>query len=192
MPPESREYFPLIQRECDSLNVLTERLSMVFDPNCPLRAAARMDVQPQSVDAIVRKVLEETRKVFPAVEIGVDASDELRSKLISGGTALVTALMEIVCNAIEAARNQLVLLQCEEQDGELACRVADQGAGVGSGDPAQIFLPFHTTRGKHTGIGLAIAAEVLAEHEGRLSVATNAKGGLTVTAHLPFRKRDVP
>ena len=188
MPPEIQEYFPLIQGECDQLNVLTERLSLVFDPGCPLRVAARLDVQPQPIDAVVRKVLEEMRKLYPAAEIRVVAADELRNQPISGGTALALALGELVCNAIEAARNQPVLLRCEEQDGELACRVTDQGPGAGPGDPAQIFLPFHTTRGKHTGIGLTIAAEVLAEHAGRLSVAANASGGLTVTAHLPFRK----
>lgn len=189
LPPESREYFPLIQGECDQLHVLTERLSMVFDPHYPRRVAARTDVQPRPVDAIMRQVLEDIRRVFPAAEIGVAADDELRHKPIAGATALVLALNEIICNAIEAARNQPVLLQCEEQDGELACRVTDQGPGAGPGDPAQIFLPFHTTRGKHTGIGLTIAAEVLAEHGGRLSVATNAGGGLTVSALLPFQKR---
>ena len=191
MPPETREYFPLIQGECDQLNVLTERLSLAFDPKCPARVAARMDLQPQPVDAIVRKVLEETRKAFPAAEINVVADDELRSTPISGGTALVLALLEIVRNAIEAVRNKPVLIQCVAQEDELACQVTDQGPGAGPGAPAQIFLPFHTTRGKHTGIGLTIAAEVLAEHAGRLSVVTNIGGGLTVTAHLPFRKRDV-
>ena len=192
MPPESREYFPLIQGECDQLQVLTERLSLVFDPKCPQRVAARTDVQPQPVDAIVRRVLEEIRKTFPAAEIQVSAEDALRSRTISGGTALVLALCEMICNAIEAARNKPVLLQCEEQDGELACRVVDQGAGAGPGDPAQIFLPFHTTRGKHTGIGLMIASEVLAEHAGRLSVVANPGGGLTVTAHLPFPNQGAP
>ena len=191
VPPESREYFPLIQGECDQVSVLTERLSMVFDPQFPLRAAARADVQPQPVDAIVRRVLEETRRTFPAAEIEVSADEALCHKPVSGGTALVLALNEIICNAIEAARNKPILLLCEELDGELACRVADQGPGVGTGDPAQIFLPFHTTRGKHTGIGLVIAAEVLAEHEGRLSAVTNTSGGLTVTAHLPFPKRGI-
>ncbi|MEI6212180.1 MAG: HAMP domain-containing sensor histidine kinase [bacterium] len=189
LPPESREYFPLIQGECDQLHVLTERLSMMFDPACPVRVAARTDVQPQPLDGIVRKVLEEIRRTFPAAEVDVAAEDEVRSKLIAGGTALVLALVEMVGNAIEAARNKPVLLQCEEQGGELACRVVDQGPGVGSGDPAQILLPFHTTRGKHTGIGLTLAVEVLAEHGGRLSVARNTSGGLTVTAHLPFQKR---
>ena len=192
LPPESREYFPLIQRECDSLNTLTERLSLVFDPLCPARAAARMDVQPQPVEAILRKVLEDCRKTFPAVVVDLSMAAELGAKPISGATALGMALLEIICNATEAARNKPILLQCEAVAEELVCRVVDQGAGAGAGDPAQIFLPFHTTRGKHTGIGLAIAAEVLAEHGGRLSVAANVGGGLTVTAHLPFGKRDDP
>ena len=192
MQPESREYFPLIQGECDQLNILTERMSLVFDPKCPQRMAARADVQPQPVDGIVRKVLEETRKAFPAAQVDVVIGDALRSRPIAGATALALALVEIVRNAIEAARNHPVLLQCEDVDGELACRVVDQGPGVGAGDPAQIFLAFHTTRGKHTGIGLSIAAEVLAEHEGRLSAMTNDHGGLTVTAHLPFQKRGAP
>lgn len=189
MQPESREYFPLIQGECNQLQLLTERLSLAFDPHCPVRMAARTDVTPQPLDAVLRRVLEENRRTFPAAEIVVEADEALRNLLIPGGTALMLALLEVICNAIEAARNQPVLLQCEAPDGELIIRVIDRGTGVGASDPAQIFLPFHTTRGKHTGIGLVIAAELLAEHAGRLSAATHSGGGLVVSVHLPLEKR---
>ncbi len=192
LPPESQEYFPLIQAECDQLNVLTERLSMVFDPNYPVRVNARNDDRLQPVGDILQKTLTETRQAYPAAEIVVVLDDTMQDAQLRGGTALTLALVEIIRNAIEAARHSRITIQCEQQDEQLLFRVMDQGPGVGKGDPAQIFLPFHTTRGKHTGIGLAIAASVLAEHHGRLSAETNATGGLTVTAHLPSRKRDTP
>jgi signal transduction histidine kinase len=192
LPPESQEYFPLIQAECDQLNVLTERLSMVFDPQYPVRVTARHDDRLQPISAILQKTLEETRRAYPAAEIVVTLEDTLQDEQLRGGTALTLALLELIRNAIEAARHSRITLQCEQQDEQLLFKVIDQGPGVGKGDPAQIFLPFHTTRGKHTGIGLAIAAAVLAEHNGRLSAETNATGGLTVTAHLPALKRETP
>jgi signal transduction histidine kinase len=192
LPPESREYFPLIQAECDQLNLLTERLSLVFDPSCPVRVTARGDDRLQPIGAVLQKMLEETRRAFPAADLSIEMDAALQEEPIRGATALTLALLEIIRNAIEAARHSRIIIRCEQQDEQLLFRVLDQGPGVGKGDPRQIFLPFHTTRGKHTGIGLAIAAELLAEHHGRLSAETNAAGGLIVTAHLPSQKRDAP
>jgi signal transduction histidine kinase len=190
LPPESREYFPLIQAECDQLNLLTERLSLVFDPHCPTRASAREDTALQPLLAVLQKTLEETRRAFPAADIALELDEALHDETLRGGTALTLALLELIRNALEAARHARVTLQCERRAEQLLFRVCDQGPGAGTGDPSQIFLPFHTTRGKHTGIGLAIATELLAEHHGRLSVETRAAGGLAVTIHLPSGKRD--
>jgi signal transduction histidine kinase len=190
IPPESREYFPLIQAECDQLNLLTERLSLIFDPNCPVRVTAREDTARQPVLAVLQKTLEETRRAFPAADIAIELDEALHDETLHGATALRLALIELIRNALEAARHTRVTLQVERRDEQLLFRVCDQGPGAGPGAPSQIFLPFHTTRGKHTGIGLAIAAELLVPHHGRLSVETRPTGGLAVTIHLPPGKRD--
>lgn len=188
LSPDSQEYFPLIKAECDSLHTLTQRMSLLFDRDCPARAAARANHGTATVGTVLDRVLEQIRAEFPTAAVAVHVDEALQAQGLAGSAALVLALTEIVRNALESAGMANVTISCDQKEGCLCFRVADAGPGIKTGDPSQIFLPFHTSRSKHTGIGLSIAAEVLAEQGGRLSAETNPAGGLTVTAHIPERK----
>jgi signal transduction histidine kinase len=63
--------------------------------------------------------------------------------------------------------------------------VVDDGPGVPEAYIDRIFEPFFTTREDGTGYGLYLAAEILREQSGRLSVRNNREGGATFTIWLP-------
>jgi signal transduction histidine kinase len=49
---------------------------------------------------------------------------------------------------------------------------------------SRVFEPFFTTREKGTGLGLAFAREIIAEHRGTISVESN-EDGTTFAVELP-------
>ena len=63
--------------------------------------------------------------------------------------------------------------------------VVDDGPGVPEAYIDRVFEPFFTTREDGTGYGLYLAAEILKEQSGRLSVRNNPEGGATFTIWLP-------
>ena len=63
--------------------------------------------------------------------------------------------------------------------------VIDDGPGVPEAYIDRVFEPFFTTREEGTGYGLYLAAEILKEQSGRLTVRNNPQGGATFTIWLP-------
>ena len=66
--------------------------------------------------------------------------------------------------------------------------VIDNGPGIARERQAQIFEPFHTTKGiKGTGLGLTVTKRIVEEHQGRIGVESDGghAGGATFTIVIP-------
>ena len=57
--------------------------------------------------------------------------------------------------------------------------VADNGPGVPEEIATKIFVPFFTTKEGGSGVGLALARQVMIAHGGFIRIATNEQGGAT-------------
>ena len=74
--------------------------------------------------------------------------------------------------------------------------VVDHGPGIDDADRERIFLPFvrldvSRTRTGHAGagLGLALANQIAASHQGTIRVDATPGGGATVTLRLPQRRK---
>ena len=65
-----------------------------------------------------------------------------------------------------------------EADGRTEVRVADSGPGIDEDDLERVFLPGVTKRPGGIGMGLTVAAELVAAHDGRMSTASTDSGAL--------------
>jgi nitrogen fixation/metabolism regulation signal transduction histidine kinase len=65
--------------------------------------------------------------------------------------------------------------------------VRDRGTGMSETVLAQALLPFYSTKRQGTGLGLALAREIVEAHGGRIRLANREGGGLCVTLILPSR-----
>jgi signal transduction histidine kinase len=64
-------------------------------------------------------------------------------------------------------------------------RVRDDGRGVPEDVRSRIFEPFVTSKPGGTGLGLCIAAGIMARHGGRLTVEASSDKGTTVAVWIP-------
>jgi signal transduction histidine kinase len=90
------------------------------------------------------------------------------------------ALAAILSNAIEvspADDEVSVRVASDEQGGVWEVRVQDHGPGVPEDLKQRIFEPHFTTKKHGTGIGLAVALEVVKAHGGRIDVESGPENG---------------
>ena len=101
------------------------------------------------------------------------------------------ALINLLKNAHEAGGNaDDVELAVEPRVGETRIEVRDRGPGMSDSVLANALLPFYSTKHDGTGLGLALAREIVEAHGGRIALANRADGGLIVTLTLPQPTED--
>jgi PAS domain S-box-containing protein len=107
--------------------------------------------------------------------------------------ALVQALLALLKNAREAmpggGRVRITTAPEPGRPDWVRLTVADTGPGIPAEVLGQLFEPFHTTKPRAPGLGLAIAYGIVRDHGGQIEVKSPAPGGATVVLTLPVGGR---
>jgi len=93
----------------------------------------------------------------------------------------------LLANAVEAIeRNGRIELTAERgAEGQLRISIRDNGPGMSREQMTRAFKPFHTTKAKGLGIGLALARRIVERVGGSISLASVPGSGTTVHILLP-------
>ena len=95
-------------------------------------------------------------------------------------------LINLLANAEQASAERAEVAVQPHRD-HIEITVSDRGPGIEIGQEEQIFEPFHTTRVRGTGLGLAVAKRIVEAHRGSIRAANRADGGATFIVSLPRR-----
>ena len=121
----------------------------------------------------------------------VDLEPRLKVEVVSGLTKIIRAdaaqieqaLINLVHNAVDAALETQgkVAISWREKEGCVEIFVQDEGPGIMN--PANLFVPFFTTKPDGSGIGLPLSLQIAEAHGGSL-VLLNRKNGKGAEALL--------
>lgn len=127
-----------------------------------------------------------------AKDLGIDLryyEPEMLPFVYGDRSRLRQVFINIIDNAIKYSNpGGTVSIEAYEQKGEIVVLVSDTGVGIAQSDLPKIKNKFykanHTRRG--SGIGLAVANEIIEMHEGSLIINSELGKGTTVMITLPI------
>ena len=150
------------------------------------------------VDSVVAEVVDRSRLTAEARSISVVAGGERGLTVQGSESQLVTALANLVENAIAySPEGTRVAIGTRRREGQVEISVSDQGIGIGEADLDRIFERFYRAdpaRSRETGgtgLGLAIVKHIATNHGGSVDVWSVEGSGSTFTVRLPVAGSDL-
>ena len=144
--------------------------------------------------SIVEKFSIQSQKVN--VSMSIDLAPSL--VIIGDGDRLAQVFTNLVDNALKfTPENGQVTVRASQQDGNATVSVVDSGIGIDPQDQPRIFERFYQVdksrkggAGRGVGLGLAIAAQIIAAHGGRIWLNSQPGMGTTFTISIPLAQPD--
>ena len=176
------------------------------EPSVVKAAAADIEEEVARLNRIVADVLDFARPVaFDLAPAAVnDICRDAARAVASGGApvaldlderlpAIVTdaervrqVLINVLSNAQQAvAAGGSIELSSRAAESGIALAVRDTGPGIAREALPRIFEPYFTTRRTGSGVGLAVAKNIVEGLGGRITAESPGHGGTVVTIHLP-------
>jgi signal transduction histidine kinase len=176
---EAEELLGVLEVESRRVN---DRIQQFLDFARPPRLAPR----PTDLGELTRSVEESARATGAAKGVGVtsDLSSAGRAKV--DPEQLRQALENLVRNAVEATPEGGRVSIVTRRRGKFhEIEVTDTGKGIEAGDLPRLFDLYFTTKTEGTGVGLAVAQQVVTAHGGTIEVDSPPGRGTTMTIKLP-------
>ena len=188
-PEAVRRFAARMQHESDRLGRLVHEIIVLSR----LQGAEPLpEPVAVSVDRVVTEVLDRSRATADARQITVVSGGERGLEVSGSESQLITALGNLVDNAIAySPEHTRVAIGIRQRDALVEVSVSDQGMGIAEADLDRIFERFYradparsrATGG--TGLGLAIVKHIATNHGGSVDVWSVEGSGSTFTLRLP-------
>lgn len=167
-PKAREEMYEIATAEAARLERLTSDFLSYARPSTPNRTSS-------AVSDLLGYIAEiaSPHALRRGVSIAATASETLHANLDT--TQVQRALLNLVMNAIDAAKpGSTIQLRAERlSEGALEIQVRNAGVPISDEVLASIFEPFYTTKPQGTGLGLAIARNIARAHGGDVYLACN-------------------
>ena len=166
----------------------TEALGEVVTNFLNFARPAQLTLSPIDLRAVADRAAEEVR--VEARAHGGDVVITGEFPVIEGDDVLLRqALSNLLRNAVEACVDASiapqVVIDSRVESGNVRVLVEDNGPGIPATDRERIFRPFVSTKGRGTGLGLALVQKIIVTHNGRIQISSGPAGGASVQIVLP-------
>ena len=193
--PEDTRLMKIIDKEINRLNgLITEFLEYVSPEPAALKTG-----EPVDLNTLVQEIIESLQ--FNA---GLRRDVERDLKLQPGATIignrdkLKQALLNFVINAYQAMdkteRPKFSVTTVVEREA-VTLILKDNGCGIKPENVKRIFEPFHTTKARGTGLGLAVTHKILEAHGAKVAVdsevGVGTKFAIAFAGHRDFHTEDL-
>jgi signal transduction histidine kinase len=162
-----------------------DRLTRVTDSLLAFARPISLSKQRISCASILEKTELLAARMLAERSIALETDVALSGDVDADGDLVCQVLLGLLGNAAAVTpRGGIIRLEAKEQAEEIELAVADRGPGVAPEIAPRIFEPFFTTREDGTGLGLAVARQIVQAHDGGLAFENREGGGARFTVRL--------
>jgi len=189
---KQREY---TQGITDAASRLASLIDDILDLSSIEAGYLRLDKNPVNIIELLDDVYDLTRDWagMESLKIKYKKPKKSLGNFILDERRLKQAIINIIRNAISyTPGGGEITLTLEDQNDKIAISITDTGIGIPDDEQDTIFEPFKAishgeqgTKRPNTGLGLSLAKNIVAMHDGDISVKSVLGEGTTVTVTLP-------
>jgi signal transduction histidine kinase len=184
IPPEhdKREFVDILEKELDRLNEVLSEFLQFARPSRPDRRPCDLR---EVIDSIRLLCSKEANRRGVTIESQYESS---LPELELDAAQVQQAILNIVLNGIQAMPDGGRLsIRVARRDDVIGIEVRDEGVGVSPENRSRLFDPFFTTKDGGTGLGMAIARNLIQGHGGDIRLVEDDRRGATFQVVLPVR-----
>jgi signal transduction histidine kinase len=179
---EGIEAATLLVQEVTRLNRSIEELLDYAKP-------AKLNKVTVDVNAIVKKTALLVEIDLEAQNISLDLNlTETLPAIEADDDKLNQVFLNLFLNGIQAMDSGGILTVSSHLKGKsVVVVVEDTGSGIADENQQKVFDPYFTTKSDGTGLGLALSAKIIEEHEGKIVLSSRPGEGTRVEVVLPIQ-----
>lgn len=156
---------------------------------------------PRLIDTDINRLVEQTLRLYAGVlqPGGVTIGAELASDLPAvplDAEQIRQVIVNLIDNAIEVLGGPAapprpdgspaaILVRTGRTAERVCLSVSDNGPGVSDADRDKLFMPYYSTKGRGSGVGLEIVRRIVGEHGGTIDVGAAHPSGTMFTIEFP-------
>jgi len=161
---------------------------------------AGIDIEPSSLNLnqLVHDVLLISTERLLGEGIVIDWQPKATLKPVLGWEAKLRSMIkQLLDNAIEAiiesdSPGREITIITDDEDGWVRLSICDSGDGIPEAMRIKVFEPFFSnknpSKGRHAGMGLTLAQEVVNQHAGTIEIDPDYSDGCCVQIRLPVER----
>lgn len=146
------------------------------------------DLRPGHIAPVIEKALHHLASELRDRRITIRKQFGKRiGQIMIDSDMLYQALLNLLINAMQAIKTDgHIDIALMEQNPQVILILHDSGPGIDSRILEKIWDPFFTNKEKGTGLGLGIVRRIIEAHDGQITIANAASGGVVVKILLPL------
>lgn len=124
-----------------------------------------------------------------AMDVGSDRivvqTEAAPASFAMDGDRMQQVLVNLLSNGLQASDDGKVYARVEREADRLVFTVTDSGKGIPEERLEDMFAPFHTTKVRGTGLGLAVVRRIVELHGGTVTASNAKDGGAQFRIEIP-------
>jgi len=173
-----------LQLALTTLSTRTNHLGAFIQDFRQVAALPLPQLQPVRLSSLLQQVLQLFSAELAQRQIQCQSVIEQDRTVLLDAGQIEQVLINVLKNAIEALQQQPAAQQPAQiwltlsalQDDQVRLDIRDNGPGISAEAAALIFVPFFTTKRQGSGIGLALARQIMLNHGGDLLTVPTENG----------------